>query len=374
MNILPGATIGIIGGGQLGKMLAEAGNKMGYRICVLDPSPEAPAFSAAHDHIVAPFDDPSGFETLVSRCDVVTYEFENIDSNLVKQFNEKTHKIPQGHLPLYIAQNRRREKEALTHANLPVAPYVILTDIEAEIQTAVDTLGYPFVVKTQEGGYDGKGQVVVKSEADLPNLTILYGIPSVAEQFIRYDFEASIIGTRSTSGEFKTFPVAKNLHINNILHQSIADYDLIDKAQQATMHTMLKTFMEAHDMKGTLAMEVFIAGDKIYVNELAPRPHNSGHYTIEGCYTSQFEQHMRAICGLPLGDTSLETTTVMYNILGQHRDALFKYLPNLHPNAHLHLYGKKEYKENRKMGHITFTLDAFDPEILAEFEQQFFNL
>ena len=359
MHILPGKTIGIIGGGQLGKMLAEAANRMGYYVITLDPASDAPAVSASHGHIVSGFSNEEGYETLISRCDVVTYEFENISAALVKRLNAEYHNIPQGELPLYLAQNRKREKLALTEAGLPVAPYVVLDltveNPNDEVLTAVNTLDYPFVVKTQEGGYDGKGQVVVRSEADLAKVATLYGIPCVAEKFIPYDWECSIIGTRSINGEYRHFPIAENLHVNNILFKTTAGSDKVTPALETQLNQMLKTFMETHQIVGTLAMEAFVVGEMVYVNELAPRPHNSGHFTIEGCPTSQFEQHIRAICGLPLGETTLLQKTVMFNILGQDKELLFDYIPKMSPDAHLHLYGKKEFKNNRKMGHVTFT-------------------
>lgn len=372
MHILPGKTIGIIGGGQLGKMLAEAANRMGYYVITLDPASDAPAVSASHGHIVSGFSNEEGYETLISRCDVVTYEFENISAALVKRLNAEYHNIPQGELPLYLAQNRKREKAALTEAGLPVAPYVVLENPEAEISNAVNTLNFPFVVKTQEGGYDGKGQVVVRSEADLSKVATLYGIPCVAEKFIPYDWECSIIGTRSINGEYRHFPIAENHHVNNILFKTTAGGEKVTKALELKLNEMLQAFMETHNIVGTLAMEAFIVGETVYVNELAPRPHNSGHFTIEGCATSQFEQHIRAICGLPLGDTTLLQKTVMFNILGQDKAFLFDYIPKMSPDAHLHLYGKKEFKNNRKMGHVTFTgnegLAAFEATMTESFE------
>ena len=372
MHILPGKTIGIIGGGQLGKMLAEAANRMGYYVITLDPASDAPAVSASHGHIVSGFSNEEGYETLISRCDVVTYEFENISAALVKRLNAEYHNIPQGELPLYLAQNRKREKAALTEAGLPVAPYVVLENPEAEISNAVNTLNFPFVVKTQEGGYDGKGQVVVRSETDLSKVATLYGIPCVAEKFIPYDWECSIIGTRSINGEYRHFPIAENHHVNNILFKTTAGGEKVTKALELKLNEMLQTFMETHNIVGTLAMEAFIVGETVYVNELAPRPHNSGHFTIEGCATSQFEQHIRAICGLPLGDTTLLQKTVMFNILGQDKAFLFDYIPKMSPDAHLHLYGKKEFKNNRKMGHVTFTgnegLAAFEATMTESFE------
>ncbi|MBS7819922.1 5-(carboxyamino)imidazole ribonucleotide synthase [Wohlfahrtiimonas chitiniclastica] len=355
--ILPNQTIGIIGGGQLGKMLAAAANRMGYLTVVYDPSLHAPAFSIAHQYTIGHFDDYEALSQFVAKCDVVTYEFENINADLVKRLNEQYNNIPQGHFPLWMTQNRMREKEHIVNAGLPVPPIVMVDSLGDEWLGLPEKLGFPFVVKTSEGGYDGKGQAVVRSREDLPNkLFALMDSSVIAEAFVDYDFEASIIGVRGQDGEFVTFPVARNEHINNILHCSIASMDESEDLTER-LHTMLKNLMEKYDVVGILAMEVFVKGDEIYVNELAPRPHNSGHYTIEGCTTSQFEQAIRAVCGLPLGCTTLRQTTIMYNLLGQHIEPLMTYLPHLSRNGHVHLYGKKENKFNRKVGHVTFTCD-----------------
>lgn len=353
--ILPNQKLGIIGGGQLGKMLIEAANRMGYLTSVYDPSNDAPAFTVANQHKVGAFDDYEALSEFVAECDVVSYEFENINADIIKRLSAEYKNIPQGEFPLWMTQNRMREKEHIVNAGLPVPPIVIIQNLKEEWQFLPEKLGFPFVVKTSEGGYDGKGQAVIKSHDDLPHkLEPLMNASVIAEAFVDYDFEASIIGVRAQDGDFKTFPVARNIHINNILHVSTAHIDE-DAGLTERLHNMLKDLMEKYNVVGILAMEVFVKGNDIYVNELAPRPHNSGHYTMEGCTTSQFEQAIRAVCGLPLGNTTLKQTTVMYNLLGQHIEPLFKYLPSLSADAHLHLYGKKENKHNRKVGHVTFT-------------------
>lgn len=353
--ILPNQKLGIIGGGQLGKMLIEAANRMGYFTLVYDPTIDAPAFTIANEYRVGAFDDYDALSKFVSECDVVSYEFENINAEIVKRLAAEYKNIPQGEFPLWMTQNRMREKEHIVNAGLPVPPIVIVHNLRDEWKDLPAKLGFPFVVKTSEGGYDGKGQAVIKSDADLPSkLEPLMNASVIAEAFVDYDFEASIIGVRAQNGDFKAFPVARNIHIENILHVSTAYMDE-NATLNERLHTMLKDLMEKYNVIGILAMEVFVKGDEIFVNELAPRPHNSGHYTMEGCATSQFEQAIRAVCGLPLGDTTLKQTTTMYNLLGQHIDPLFEYLPSLSANAHLHLYGKKENKNNRKVGHVTFT-------------------
>jgi phosphoribosylaminoimidazole carboxylase, PurK protein len=366
--IIPGQTIGIIGGGQLGKMLGMAAITMGYRVAILDSNKDAPAFSVAHEQIIGTLDDRAAIEKLVQIADVVTYEFENIDATIVAELATSYKNIPQGSFPLFVSQNRQREKNSLVEAGLTVAPFVILTDVEKELPAAVTKLGYPLVIKTQEGGYDGKGQVVVKNEGDLAKVTELFDYPCVAEKFVDFTYECSIIGVRSQDGKIKHFPMAVNTHKNNILWQTITKENLISPVAQTKAVEMLENYLEKHNIIGILTMELFINGDEVIVNEIAPRPHNSGHYTIEGCRTSQFEQAIRAICGLPLANNDLIAPTVMYNILGQHKAALFRYLPQMSTNAHLHLYGKKDYVNNRKMGHLTF-INPTNEELIF-FEQQ----
>lgn len=365
--ILPGSKIGIIGGGQLGKMLAISANTMGYYTIVLDANAEAPAFAVANEKIIGKLDDYQSIEQLVKKADVITYEFENIDATIIATLQQMYQNIPQGHLPLYLSQNRIREKEALVKAQLPIAPYLPITDIMTEFTNVAQQLGFPFMLKTVEGGYDGKGQVMIHRAEDVHALTAFADTPCVAETYIHYDYECSIIAVRSINDEIRCFPVAQNTHKNGILYQTSVDNQQDEKII-ATLNQHITNFMHIHNIYGILTFEAFVKGEHIYINEMAPRPHNSGHYTIEGCATSQFEQHIRAICGLPLGATTLLARTTMFNILGQHQHRLFNYLNKISAHAHLHLYGKKDYLTNRKMGHITFTNAT--AETLADFEKQ----
>ena len=366
--VLPGMTIGIIGGGQLGKMLAISANTMGYRVVTLDPAVDAPAASVSHEHIVGELDDAQALEELVKKSDVVTYEFENIDADCITELQKRYENIPQGAMPLYLSQHREREKEALVAAGLQVVPYCSTEDIEQDITKIIALLDFPLVIKTAEGGYDGKGQAVLQTKDDMHKIEQFKEISCVVEKYIQYEKECSIVATRGLDGVFEAFPIAQNIHINNILAKSIIEAQLFPNSLQKRMSAMVRQFMEHHQLCGIMAMEFFISNGEVYVNEIAPRPHNSGHFTIEGCATSQFEQLIRVICGLPQGETTLHGPTYMYNILGQHVEPLEAYLKQLPPSAHIHLYGKKGKQKKRKMGHITFV----NPTIrdLLNFEMQ----
>ncbi|SFE61441.1 5-(carboxyamino)imidazole ribonucleotide synthase [Bacillus sp. OV194] len=350
--ILPGQTIGILGGGQLGRMMAISAREMGYGIVVLDPGEKSPCGQISDEQIVSSYDDAAGIEELAQKSDVITYEFENVDSEKA-QWLEKNACMPQGSRLLYLTQHRIREKKAIEQAGVKVAPYLPVQDKE-ELRKAADQLGLPAVLKTCRGGYDGKGQAVIRSEADLAKAEELIAgnRECVLESWVSFKKELSVIVTRGTNGEMTTFPAAENIHLENILHQSIVPARISEETA-AKAYEMAKQIALELDLYGTLAVEMFLGTDgEIYVNELAPRPHNSGHYTIEACETSQFQQHVRAVCGLPLGKTALVSPAVMINVLGEHMKPLLANLELL-KDAKLHLYGKDEAKLKRKMGHIT---------------------
>lgn len=351
--ILPPATIGILGGGQLGRMMATVAREMGYRIITLDPTEDSPCGQVADRQIVAAFDSLEGAIELAKGSDVLTYEFENISAELAAHL-EKNSYLPQGYDLLYTTQNRLREKTAIQKAGARVAPFRRVQS-SSDVETAVRELGLPAVLKTTEGGYDGKGQWVLQSANQvnqvLPIVEQAKG-EFILEQFVPFEKEISVIVARNGWGEVVPFPVAENIHQENILHLSIAParipQDIAERATQLAIQ-LAKEFQ----LVGLLAIEMFLQADgTIYVNELAPRPHNSGHYTQEACQTSQFEQHIRAICNLPLGRTEIVQPTVMVNILGEHLQPVLDRLANLDPAFKLHLYGKKEAKAKRKMGHL----------------------
>lgn len=365
--IRPGATIGILGGGQLGRMMALSGSNMGYRFVALDPAQDAPCGQVA-GQIVAAYDDREAARELARRSDVITYEFENVDSGVAAMLMEESY-VPQGSELLYTTQHRLREKRAIEAAGVKVAPYAEIGS-EQELREAVIRLGLPSVLKTATGGYDGKGQWVLRSEADIaPAYAELSraGVELVLEQFIRFDKELSVIAARSPLGEIRTFPVAENIHVDNILHLSIVPARISQQVEEQARELAVK-IANGLNAVGLIAVEMFLTADgELYVNELAPRPHNSGHYTMEACRTSQFEQHVRAVCSLPLGDTSLMTPVVMVNVLGEHVAPVLERFAVADEAASrlgvvpkLHLYGKSEAKVKRKMGHINVLADDVD--------------
>ncbi|RSL30719.1 5-(carboxyamino)imidazole ribonucleotide synthase [Salibacterium salarium] len=355
MNTLlsPGKTIGILGGGQLGRMMALAARAMGYRIAVLEPKPDSPTAQIADVAIEAPYDDRKAAQQLAEHCDVLTYEFENIDSDTAS-FLEETMNLPQGSSLLYTTQHRLREKQAIQAAGVDVSPYRPVDSLNA-LEAALQDVGCPAVLKTCQGGYDGKGQVVIDEKTDIKKAFDELAEQTedlVLEAWIPFEKEISVIVTRSTTGEITTFPVGENIHKNNVLHQTIVPAAISSTTEQMALDKAYKV-AEKLELVGTLAVEMFVVDEEtVYVNELAPRPHNSGHYTIEACETSQFEQHIRAICGWPLGSTELLKPVVMTNILGQDVPYVMDHLEGF-AQGHIHLYGKQEAKTGRKMGHWT---------------------
>lgn len=351
-TIFPNATIGIIGGGQLGRYMAVSAKQMGYRAAVLDPVTQSPCGQVADTEITAAYSDLEAIRKLAEISDVVTYEFENIDYDALNQLKEEAY-LPQGSGLLLLTQNRETEKKGIVDAGCEVAPYRIIHD-EKVLEDAVNALGLPAVLKTCRGGYDGKGQYVIKEKGQLPEAAALLTHGTcILESWVPFQMELSVIVTRSVHGEIAVFPVAENIHKHNILFQSIVPARVENRIQEKAKE-LATTLAEKLGLVGTLAVELFLTNDgKLLVNELAPRPHNSGHYTLDLCETSQFEQHVRAICGLPLGGTALLSEGMMVNLLGDEVD-IPKEHPELLKEAKLYLYGKHEVKAGRKMGHMTF--------------------
>ncbi len=351
-TIFPNATIGIIGGGQLGRYMAVSAKQMGYRAAVLDPVAQSPCGQVADKEITAAYSDLEAIRKLADISDVVTYEFENIDYDALNQLKEEAY-LPQGSDLLLLTQNRETEKKGIVDAGCEVAPYRIIGD-EKELENAVDVLGLPAVLKTCRGGYDGKGQYVIKEKGQLKEAAALLTHGTcILESWVPFQMELSVIVTRSVHGEIAVFPVAENIHKHNVLFQSIVPARVENRIQEKAKE-LATTLAEKLGLVGTLAVELFLTNDgKLLVNELAPRPHNSGHYTLDLCETSQFEQHVRAICGLPLGGTALLSEGMMVNLLGDEVD-IPKEHPELLKEAKLYLYGKHEVKAGRKMGHMTF--------------------
>ena len=351
--ILPGSTIGIIGGGQLGRMMAIEAKYMGYDVVVLDPTPNCPTAQVSDEQIVASYDDMNAIKQLTEMCDVVTYEFENVDLQAAKYIEDQG-KLPQSANVLKITQNRDKEKELMKSLNIPVSPFTVIERKE-EVKRALSERNFPAVIKTCRGGYDGKGQLKINSMDDLEkveNFVEEKGEKYIIEEWITHDKEISVVLTRHASGEISFFPIAENIHKNHILDETIAPARISEKVRNEALSAAEK-IVNHLQVVGTFAIEMFVKGEEIYVNELAPRPHNSGHYTIEACNVNQFDQHIRAVCNLPLQKVRLLERAIMVNILGEHVEPILNKLPTL-TEGFLHLYGKAEVKEKRKMGHITF--------------------
>jgi 5-(carboxyamino)imidazole ribonucleotide synthase len=359
--IKPGATIGILGGGQLGRMLALAGRNMGYRFVTLDPTEDSPCGQVSDAQIVANYNDVEAAQKLSAQSDVITYEFENVDAKVTEILMNEAY-VPQGSQLLYTTQHRLREKKAIEASGVPVAPYEEIRSMD-QLREAVQRFGTPCVLKTATGGYDGKGQWVIRSLDEVQGAfdTLSQARTElVLEQFIHFDMELSVIAARNPRGEIKAFPAAENIHVDNILHLSIVPARIPQSVQKEAEELAIR-IAASLGVIGLIAVELFLTKDgQLFVNELAPRPHNSGHYTMEACRTSQFEQHIRAICNLPLGSTELLSPVVMVNVLGEHVEPLVGLMDQelfaeggesvVSPKVHL--YGKHEAKEKRKMGHI----------------------
>jgi len=358
-TILPPSTIGIIGGGQLGRMMAIAARQMGYGIAVLELSKNSPLAQIADVELNAQYDDPKALRTLLETSAVVTYEFENVPHGIVRELGPQGY-LPQGHLPLEITSHRLREKIAIEEAGYRVAPFLAVMSKD-ELKMAVKRIGYPCILKTASGGYDGKGQWVLRSDDDLPAvMAIANDNEYVLEGFVKFNKEISVIVNRSTNGEVQVFPVTENVHVNQILHTSIAPAT-VGASTRLKAEQIAKGLITKLEFVGTLAIEMFVTDDGIVINELAPRPHNSGHWTIDGCNVSQFEQHIRAVCGLPLVEPAVRGYAVMVNLLGQHVEyALAAWQQPDFADAKLHLYGKEENKRDRKVGHINFVGDDWN--------------
>jgi 5-(carboxyamino)imidazole ribonucleotide synthase len=352
--ILPGSTIGVLGGGQLGRMFAMAARRLGYRVHTLAPEHDTPTGQIADVEIQASYDDVEQIRRFAQAVDVVTFEFENVSAEAAAAAEEHAIVRPSGRA-LHIAQHRIREKEFLAAHGLPVTPFARIA-AEAELADAVRRIGRPAVLKTAAFGYDGKGQVPITASTDLAAAwASLSGQEAVLETFIDLDREISVIAARAVDGTSSHFAPFENAHSRHILDVSVAPAD-IPPAIAAQAVDAAHVVMEALDYVGILCVEFFVSRDgRLMINELAPRPHNSGHLTFDACRTSQFEQQVRAICGLPLGSPELLQPAAMANLLG---DLWSAGEPNwaaalAEPDVKLHLYGKSVPRPGRKMGHLT---------------------
>ncbi len=346
--LAPGSVIGILGGGQLGRMLALAAARLGLKCHILAPERDSPAFQVAAQRTIADYEDRAALAVFARSVGVVTYEFENVPAETAA-FLEPLVPLAPGARALATAQDRLTEKDFIAGLGIPVAPYAAV-DGEASLVTAVARTGLPAILKTRRLGYDGKGQVRIDSGSNMVEaLRELGEAPAIAEGFVRFDREISVIAARGWSGETAVYDVPENRHANHILHTSTVPAAISDRLATEA-RTIGRRIIEALDYVGVIGIEMFAAGDRLVVNEIAPRVHNSGHWTMDACAVCQFEQHIRAICGWPLGSTERHSDVVMTNLLGD--DAARWAELAAEPGAALHLYGKAEARPGRKMGHV----------------------
>ncbi|MCB9651086.1 MAG: 5-(carboxyamino)imidazole ribonucleotide synthase [Deltaproteobacteria bacterium] len=356
MKTLEGTTVGILGGGQLGRMDILAGRRLGLRFCVYEPAPGATASRVADEAFAHGYEDTEALARFAAAVDVATLEFENVPRAAAELVAAQVPLRPNPHA-LSVCQHRSREKAFLAEHGFPCAPFEVVGDATA-LPEALARVGTPAVVKTAAFGYDGKGQVKVPDlEALDPDaIWAALGRPhgAVVERWIHHQGEVSVVCARGVDGKTACFPMAENVHVDHILHMSIVPAR-VPEAVREEGEALAVRLAEALDVVGLLAVELFVTDAGLLVNEMAPRPHNSGHYTLEGCAVSQFEQHMRAVVGLPLGDPSLLTPVVMVNLLGElWADGEPDFAGLLaDPSVALHLYDKGAAKKGRKMGHFT---------------------
>ena len=353
-RFLPGATIGLMGSGQLGRMFAIAARRMGYRVAVYSPDQDTPAGQFADREVTGAYEDEAAVRSFARSLDLLTFEFENIPRQTIEWCANECEVRPDGSI-LHTAQNRLREKDFLSGAAIPVAPYRAVRS-QSDLARAFDEIGLPAILKSAAFGYDGKGQRFLKDAAAPDRIwSERPGDELILERAIDFEKEVSVIVARSLDGSIKTFPVCENIHRDHILNITIVPARVSTSVETAAAD-LARIISERMNLVGLLAVEMFVQRDgALWVNELAPRPHNSGHWTIEGCVTSQFEQHVRAVCGLPLGATDLIRPAAMANLLGDiWRDREPNWAAALAVNGvHLHLYGKHEPRSRRKMGHLT---------------------
>ncbi|NKE35738.1 5-(carboxyamino)imidazole ribonucleotide synthase [Natronococcus sp. JC468] len=370
----PGPTLGVVGGGQLGRMLAEAAAPLGVEVVVLDPTPDCPAAPVARDQIVADFDDEAGIRELAARADVLTFEIELADQDVLERVAEDSgtpvHPKPS---TLETIHDKLVQKRALEEAGVPVPPFRAVEDAD-DIRDAIDDYGAPVMLKARTGGYDGRGNVPVESKADAEDALESVAGPAMVESFVDFEREISVIAVKGDD-ETAAFPIGENVHEDEILRETIVPAGSEEAVERRALE-VAEDVLEVMDGRGVYGIELFEtsealrasedssgrspreSGGEVLLNEIAPRPHNSGHWTIEGAQSSQFEQHARAVLGWPLAATDLRSPTVSVNLLGdveESRDAELRGVERVFetPAANLHWYGKRQVRPLRKMGHVT---------------------
>ncbi len=363
-RVEPGGTIGVLGGGQLGRMLAMEAKRMGYRVICLDPEPDSPCGQVADEQIVAPYDDREAVQRLGRVADVVTYEFENIPTASVQFLEAEGRRVHPSSTVLAITQNRWREKMFVSRLGIGVPAFRAIASA-ADLERAAHEIGFPAVLKTALGGYDGKGQALIRTLEEAREAYHRWGgneleqegqEPSMIwEQWVPFLKEVSMLGVRGTRGTMVTYPLVENTHVENILDTSLVPARVAPEVEEKARR-IVEAIGEHLQIVGVYCVEMFLLEDgQLLVNEIAPRPHNSGHYTLDACVVSQFENHVRAICDLPIVPPLLWSPAVLVNVLGDgsgHRLIGVEHVLE-DPRVRLHLYGKKEARPRRKIGHLT---------------------
>ena len=347
-------TLGIIGGGQLGMMLTEAAQNLDdiSKIIVLDPTENCPAAKVGAQQIIADFKDEDSIKKLSELSDIITYEIESGNSDVLKKLEENTEINPSPDT-LRIIQDKLLQKQFLQENGIAVAEFEKIENKE-ELNQMIDKMGLPLLLKTRRDAYDGRGNYKINSKSEIDDaLDLFSGKTLMVEKFVKFEKEVSVIAARNTKGEISTYPVVENIHENNILRTTIAPGRVSETVRKEAEKIAEKT-MEVLHGAGVFGIEMFVTSDdEILINEIAPRVHNSGHHTLQSCNTSQFEQHLRAILGMELGDSSIKTPTIMYNILGPKTfQGEYNVLFKKQDNIHLKMYGKLESKPQRKIGHV----------------------
>lgn len=349
--ISPGKMIGIIGGGEIARMMALSAKKMGYRIGVLDPEKDSPAAQVSDWQMIAQYDNQEALMDFAMKCDVITYEYDNIDADAITRM-KKTVSVPQGADLLSITQDRLLEKAYLEASNINLAPYATIVTVE-DIKGAIDGIGFPCVLKTISERHNGKDRFVLQSEDDILKAAYLLKRGTcVMEAWIPFERELSVMVVRNQADQVIVFPVTENIHRDRTLHESIVPAR-VNHYVEEEIERIARTMAEKLELIGVLGIEMFITSSgTLYVNELIPRPHHSGNYSMEACSLSQYDAHIRAICGWPLPETELLSPAVMTTILAEHEEAT-KVQIQLKPNWNFYYYGKDNAKKGQKIGHIT---------------------
>ena len=367
----PGTTVGVVGGGQLGRMLGEAASPLGIELVVSDPTPDAPASPVARDQVVGAFDDEDTIRELGERADYLTFEIELADPDALERVSEETdtpvHPHPE---TLRIIQDKHLQKQRLREAGVPVPEFRAVESAD-DLRAALEELGYPAMLKAREGGYDGRGNVPIERPEDVESAFEAISGPAMVEEFVEFERELAVMGCLG-DGERDTFPVTETIHEEEILRRTLSPARTSRETRERAKAVALDV-LDVMEGRGVYGIELFETTDgKVLLNEIAPRPHNSGHWTIEGCHTSQFEQHLRAVTGLPLGTTDRRCPTASANLLGDVEGRQPARLDNVErvlerQRCALHWYGKREVYRLRKMGHVTLPGSPnTDPETLLE--------